>query len=354
MKKLRVLVSPAVFAAAGLFVAGLGRAADAPSADQANPGASGGVRIAAWNMKWFPLGRPLPIDNSGETAKARGDRLEWEKRRLNSAARFIRWQDADVVLLEEMRDRKTCEELVAQPCFTNWKVNACSEFPQVPEATIPAHQNAIVSRFVAVDAGFGLWKTNATLCPPRGYVWAVLDIRGSLVAFVGVHLKSNYIPAEVEDKEAQAKLNTAIREESARQLVAFADTLHGKRYGARKVSDVFLAGDFNTSIFDKAFAGEKTIPVVKAAGYKDCFDKMPEASRYTMPESKWYPPTVFDYLFHKGRTRVSGPEVSIPSYTSDHQMISVVFAGGKPPVARPAEKPEGKAGEKGKAESSPR
>ncbi len=321
---------------------------DLPKDRDNPPPPSEGVRIAAWNMKWFPLGRPLPIDNNGETAKAKDSRIKWEKKRLNSATRFIRWQDADVVLLEEMRDRKTCEELVAQPCFTNWKVNTCSEFPQVPEATIPAHQNAIVSHFDAVDAGFGLWKTNATLFPPRGYVWAVLDIRGSLVAFVGVHLKSNYIPAEVEDKEARAKLNTAIREESARQLVAFADTLYGKRYGEREVGDVFLAGDFNTSIFDKGFEGEKTIPIIKAAGYEDCFDKIPEASRYTMPESKWYPPTIFDYLFHKGRTRVSGPEVSIPSYTSDHQMISVVFAGEKPPVARPAEKPEGK------AESAPR
>lgn len=314
----------------------------------APPPASGsGVRVAAWNMKWFPLGRPLPLDNSAETDKARESRLGWEKRRLSSAARFIRWQDADIVLLEEMRDRKTCEELVSQPCFTNWRVNACSEFPLVPDATIPAHQNAIVSRFQTVDAGFGLWRqaTNG-LAPPRGYVWAVLDVNGRLAAFVGVHLKSNYIDAGVEDKEAQAKLNTALREESARQLVAFADTLHGKRYGDRRVKDVFLAGDFNTSFFDKTYAGEKTLPFVRSAGYADCFAKVPEKLRFTMPESKWYPPTVFDYIFHKGEWVVSGPEVSIPSYTSDHQMISVVVAGRKKPVERGSHPQDGNAEKK--------
>lgn len=305
-----------------ILIAALFAVAFSGFADDAVPGSkpvsavhSNSVRIAAWNMKWFPSGYPV---KAGDKPNAQS-----EYKRINSAARFIRRENPDIVMFEEMRDLATCTNLLAQMDVKGWQVSACSEFPKVPDMEIPTHQNAIISHYKAVDSGFREWKFMEEVRPPRGFVYAVLDIDGRLVACFGIHLKSNYIGDDVEDKDAQAKINTKMREVSAKQLVAAVGEFCAKDYGGRKISDVFIGGDFNSSIFDKAYAGEKTMQIFKDAGFSDCFDGVPEAERYTMPESKRYKATVFDYMLHRGPAKTSDPKVAIKQYTSDHQMISV-------------------------------
>lgn len=288
--------------------------------------AGNNVRIGAWNMEWFPVGHLL---KEGEVSNPTN-----EARRISSASRFMRWQEMDVVMLEEMRDKATCEALVAGINRPTWQVNVCSEFPTPPEFTVPTHQNAIISRFHAVDSGFVRWKAEGEIQPPRGYSWAVLDINGELNLFCVVHLKSNYIKDDVEDKDAVAKINRTMREMSARQLVTAIDKMSTKEYNGRKIVNTIVGGDFNLSIFADAWKGERTIQTFLDAGFVDVFANVPLKDRYTMPETKWYPTTVFDYLLIKGPAKFSGPEVSIPQYTSDHQMVTVVLYGTKTPLKR--------------------
>ena len=68
--------------------------------------------------------------------------------------------------------------------------------------------------------------------------------------------------------------------------------------------------------------GSGAVMALKKKGFKDCFEGVPE--RNTMPESKYYPATCFDYLFIKGSSEFFAPVVSKKQYTSDHKMISVV------------------------------
>lgn len=274
-----------------------------------------GVRVAAWNMKWFPSGRPI--------LEEKDRKRDQEQKRIDHAAGFIEWQKADIVLLEEMRDLEATTALAtSEKMKGTWKVNAITDFSYNAGATIPPHQNAIISRFDAVDAGWRPWKGDGGITPPRGFVFAVFDLGGHLTAVVGVHLKSNYIPADAEDADKLPAINRRMREISAAELVAFADELSKKRYGGRHIENIIVAGDFNTSIFDPAYDGEKTIPTMLEAGFMDCFEGV--AERNTMPESKWYPATCFDYMFAKGGAELFAPVVAPKSWTSDHQMISVI------------------------------
>lgn len=285
------------------------------------PGASAsdareGVRIASWNMKWFPVGYPVLESKDRNPAR--------ELKRISHAASFIAWQQADIVLLEEMRDLEAATMLATNAEMKGtWKVNAITAFASHPEATIPPHQNAIISRFDAVDSGWRTWKGTADSKPPRGFVYAVFDLNGALTAVVGVHLKSNYIPQDAPDADRQPAQNRRMREVSARELVAFADEICARDYAGRHVENVVVAGDFNTSIFDRGYDGEETIPTMLKAGFKDCFDGV--AERNTMPESKWYPATCFDYMFMRGSAETFAPVVAPASWTSDHQMISAAF-----------------------------
>lgn len=281
---------------------------DRPKNYKVQPKEPGEVRIGAWNMKWFPSG-------SKDPKPARE-----ENKRLGSAARFLRWQLMDVVMFEEMRSAEVCSNLVKHSAIEGFRVNACSQFPR--QGKFPQHQNAIVSRYDAVDSGWKLFDRSKT-APPRGMVWAVLDIEGTLYGFVAVHLKSNYIPWWAEDEEETAKWNRAKREDSAEQLVKFADELLAREYDGRKVAAVFVGGDMNTSRFEEAYKDEKTIPIIMAAGYRDVFEDVPVEQRYTMLETRDYPNSVFDYLFVKGDAATSRPETTPMQYTSDHRMIYV-------------------------------
>ena len=276
-----------------------------------------GVRIAAWNLRWFPAGYPLKPGTEPDA--------KHEYERTDSVARFIRRECVGVVMLEEVRNRKVLEALVANKALDGWRINSISDFPATYGAAIPTHQNAVISKFATIDSGFVKWRRRKGIFPPRGFVWAVLDTGTNLTAVIGVHLKSNFISDDVEDKAIEAAKNTRKREESAQQVVRFAESLLGKVYDGRKVSDVFVAGDFNTSYCDPAYAKELTLHYMKDAGYRDTHTSLPEARRYTMPRSKWYPPTVFDYIFHKGTHVTKEPNVAEKQYTSDHQLISVVL-----------------------------
>lgn len=287
----------------------LSRASDAPPPRE-------DVRVTAWNMKWFPSGRPILKDEDCNPKQ--------EYKRIDSAARFIAWQQADVVMLEEVRNREVCEMLCTNEALTGWSVDAVTDFPFLEGAPVPPHQNAIISRFNPVDAGWREWKEEGGVRPPRGFVWAVYDFAGSLCAVVGVHLKSNYIPADAKDPETLPALNRRMREISARQLAAFAAELKARQFDGRRVSEVIVGGDFNTSIFDSAYDGEKTVPTMLGAGFRDCFEGV--ADRTTLPASKWYPATCFDYIFAQGGSEFYGPVIAPKSWTSDHQMISAVFA----------------------------
>ena len=283
------------------------------------------VRISAWNMKWFPSGYPITEDKAPNPKQ--------EAKRISSAARFIRWQQTDVALLEEMRDLATCEALISVPTGTNsaplktqgWKVNVCSDFECPTNAPVPTHQNAIISKFDAVYTNCVTWTPKDEVIPPRGFVCAVLDINGHLTGLIGLHLKSNFIEDECTNKVFEAQLNRKKRELSAAQVVAFADELLEKEFNGRKVEDVFVCGDFNTSIFDEKYNGEKTVPTFLEKGYEDAHASLPTNNfkRATMPKSKWYPPTTFDYIFHKGAGKLVNPDIAPAQYTSDHQLISV-------------------------------
>lgn len=275
-----------------------------------------GVRIGTWNMRWFPSGYPIKEESRRNPQR--------EYKRIDSAARLIARDKVDILVMEEMRDRKTCEMLVTNDALKGFIVNACTEFTAPPDAAVPPHQNAIISRYEAVDSGYREWKYSRKykVRPPRGFVYAVYDISGSLVGVVGIHLKSNYIPENDPNGENAPKVNRTMREESSRQLLKFTKELLAKDYNGRKIDSIVIAGDFNTSLFDDGYKGEETITSLLDKGYADCFKGVPE--RNTMPKSKYYPATCFDYILIKGSAEFFAPLVSVKQYTSDHKMISVV------------------------------
>jgi endonuclease/exonuclease/phosphatase family metal-dependent hydrolase len=268
------------------------------------------VKICTWNMRWFPSGSPVQ-----KPAKD-------EFKRTDSAARFLNWQKVDVVMLQEVRSAEVVTNLIKQMERPDMKVVACTAFPTLPTDPVPSHQNAIISHFPVLESGYAAWEKADGLEPPRGYAYAVLDCNGVLTLCFSVHFKSNFI-AEGEDQEKTPIINRKTRELTARQFVAIADKLSQKEFDGRKIEAVFLAGDFNTSIFDDNFKGETTIKTIIDGGYRDVYADVPQDKRETMPATKWHSSTVFDYIFYKGEKKLDDPYIAPKSWISDHRLVSI-------------------------------
>ncbi len=297
------------------------------------------VRIAAWNMKWFPTGyptynpitlgeekNPIPHDEKIKTKKPTEKQLNRIKYRINQAAEQITKEEADIIILEEVRSYEICEMLTkeASAAYTNdLQVDSCTVFPTYIDAAVPAHQNAIISHANAIASGWQEWEEKDGIKPPRGFVWAIYELNDIVLMTIGVHLKSNYISDDEPDPEAAPLRNRAMRELSTKQLVEFCRTMQQKDHYGRKITDIIIGGDFNTSVFDKNYDGEKTIPTLLEAGFKDCHEGVP--NRNTMGASKKYPATCFDYLFHLGNAEILSPVVAKDTKISDHRLISILI-----------------------------
>ncbi len=265
------------------------------------------LRVATWNIRWFPSGRPIAVAPSVE------------RQIIGAAAREVRKAEPHIICLQEIRDREAAAELARSSRLPGLKVVACTEFAPFSE-DIPAQQVAILSNLPLVEGGYEPWRASGYVDPPRGYAYAVLETPAGLVAVFAVHLKSNFI-TEGRDVERLTTLNRLKRELSSTQLQAAADRL-GRRL-RRPVTRVILAGDFNTSLDDPRWTEESTLRGLEEAGFRSCFEGMPPRRTKTLPATDYYPAVTFDYIWHRGFSEQHDTHVHPKRWVSDHRMVSV-------------------------------
>ena len=211
----------------------------------------------------------------------------------------------------------TCSRFLARLGDSRLRLAVCSDFWFDP-TNRSLQQLAIFSRLPVRRAGFERWAAQDFVHPPRGFAWAILDAGPTNVAFFDVHLKSNFIP-EDQDQKRQTVLNRLKRELAARQLLARIDELAGP--GAPAV----VAGDFNTALEDERFAEEETIRIFLDAGFRDAFEGIPEADRPTLPANDWYPAATFDHILVRGLPEPAARSVGADIRTSDHRPLRASF-----------------------------
>ena len=272
----------------------------------------GGITVATWNMEWFPSGNPEPQAPS------------FEKRQIKTAGKILReTRVPDILIAEEIRDRETCDKLVKQIRDSDFKCDVCSDFMYTP-TNRGLQQVAIFSRYPTVKKGAVPFHFRNGVFPPRGFAWAVFNINGAYLAVYALHLKSNYIPEEL-DPAVVGPQNVQKREEAVRQILAHAKRLCNRGANGKKIAGVIIAGDFNTSLEDSRFAGEMTCKLLLDAGFKDAFEGVPTEQRTTLPANDFYPPAIFDRLYALGFDSPLGRLILPQTEVSDHCPVYVVW-----------------------------
>jgi endonuclease/exonuclease/phosphatase family metal-dependent hydrolase len=266
-------------------------AQDAPSSQ---------LTVTFWNVQWFPGRRP----NASRTEESRQTHaVHADLARLNS----------DIIALEEVRDYEHAA-LAVKP-LAGFKVDVCSAFPP-REGQDEAQQVAITSRLQPLSAWSELWNRSGALVPPRGFAFAAYQLAPrQLVLVYAVHLKSNR--GEIHE-------NIRIREESMKQLLTHMKAMN-EAYGKFGELSWIVGGDFNTAPDELRFAGEKTIPHLRADGFHWCWQGIPFNSRVTLPADLRYPAACFDHIFYRGATLLKVSVANTSPQSSDHRAVTAIL-----------------------------
>ncbi len=275
------------------------------------------VRVTTWNMEWFPSGSPGSVSEAIETA------------RIGEAANHLQALDSDVLLLQEVRDWQTCERLVHALLPLKYEVLVCSAFRDRFSGAAGRQQVAVVAKRSAQAAWAEQWHASGRVDPPRGFAFASIQFGDFEVGFYCVHLKSNLVR---RNDPLEPEMNIAKREVAVQQIVDHVREMQTRVMPS--ISQVVIAGDFNTNKDQSLFVSERTLDVISDAGFRDVLAPFPLASRITHPGTHGYPDATFDYIFVKGARRFSPPNIS-GSEISDHRSLTcdIDLAAAQRPAA---------------------
>jgi endonuclease/exonuclease/phosphatase family metal-dependent hydrolase len=139
------------------------------------------IRITTWNLEWFPNG------------SARDASSEMQAQRIKAGADVLRPIDADIILLQEVRDYDACARLGEAIAPGTYHVAICSAFKEPFQSGLGKQQVAILSKYQAQAAWAEPWKSMNGVDPPRGFAFAWFKIGSEEIGVYSVHLKSNLI-----------------------------------------------------------------------------------------------------------------------------------------------------------------
>jgi endonuclease/exonuclease/phosphatase family metal-dependent hydrolase len=255
------------------------------------PPPEGHLRIATWNLEWFPGRVPEPT-------------LEQQQDHMASAKTALKTLKPDVLLTQEVRDWASMEELVS--VIPPIQVHLVSQFGDRPQ------NQSVASRLTADSAWAASWKYGGAN-PPRGYAFAALQLPdGRFLLCYSLHLKSNL---------GELRTNIAMRQESSRQLLQHVVEML-KVYGQRGPCAVIVAGDMNTSLDDPKFAADASVRAMIAAGFHWTHEGVPFEKRTTIPANEKFPDNCFDHILTLG---LGKPVASAKPFQkiSDHYPVIV-------------------------------
>ena len=249
--------------------------------------ASQSLKIAAWNLQWFP--GKIPDGGTPEEQEAH----------VKAVVNELKVIDADILLLQEIRDTEVLRD-IAKKELPDYSLDIISDFEGNLEV-------AILSKapYRANDSYMeGFYRAN-TIDPPRGFVAATVKLdESNMLAVYSVHLKSN--SGGIEE-------TTPKREESARQLITFNNNLkeRAKSHNMNLIS--VIGGDFNSDPTSDNWADDKTLSILINEGFKWTGKNTAQEDRISWLSDGRYPDACFDHIM------VSAPEGFVVSDSVTHK-----------------------------------
>jgi endonuclease/exonuclease/phosphatase family metal-dependent hydrolase len=272
------------------------------------------LRVTTWNLNFRPVALASPADT----------------RRLAEIASILESLNADMVLLQEVPDRETCEKLAALLQTARYQVAVCSAFTDVSGHKLS--QVAILTRQSVVASGTESWKPEKSIAPPGGFAWVAVRRGATTIVACSVQLKEN---TTNDDPERDTQINILTRELAAGQLVQLARSIE-RDLDARPTATL-IGGSLNTDPDQPEFVSENTLRLFQDDGFKSAWNDLPLPDRITRPGDGRVPDATSDYILVRGASFLGTPIV-VPSDVSNHLPVTgnVVVPMAAPVAVAPA------------------
>ena len=256
------------------------------------------LRVTTWNLNFSP----------------QAPASEPDEKRLANIASVLNSLKADVILLQEVPDRRTCERLAALLKPSRYQTATCSAFTDLSGHDLP--QVAVLTRKPVAAAWTEPWKPEGLIAPPGGLAFAAIRHDTGLVIVYSVQLKNN---ATSGDFERDTQINILKRELSAAQLLQHARSIEARLTSL--AAAIIIAGSLNTNPEESQFVSENTLRLLEQAGFKSAFDGAPLENRVTRRGTGQYAAATVDYVFAKRANFLVNPNI-LASQLSGHLPVT--------------------------------
>ena len=260
--------------------------------------------VVTWNLEWFPSG-----SSKGFASK------EIESQRISSVSETLRQLNCDIIIIQEVRDNKSCEDLIEALKPLKYTISVCTKFKDAFGGGVGLQQIAILSKIPATASWAENWNSVSISDPPRGFAFASYTIGTNNIGVYGVHLKSNLTRGDIERGR---QLNILKRELAAEKVMRHINESPFNRTNSLEV--VIVGGDFNTTLDQNEFASERTLTIFADNQFESKYEGVDSKQRITIPGKGKYPDATFDYLFVRPKSISSKPSIT-PVTVSDHYPV---------------------------------
>jgi Endonuclease/Exonuclease/phosphatase family len=273
-------------------------------------GAPPGLRVTTWNLQ------PSPA------VGATGWSPSFQQSLIQEAATNLSALKPDVILLQQVAHRQSCDQLAQGLLPQEYNVAVCSAFRDPETGALSRQQVAILTKAKPYLAWPVSWKNGrATPALSGGWAFAAVRVAGQNVGFFSVQFGDGAL--------AKSLVAPQQREESARQLIEQIATMGN--WTTNRPESFFVGGNFNTTLDDPTLRGESTLANLEALGFADSFTGVPMDQRITLPANSHRPGATVDYIFSKNAHAVGHPLISRPALM-EHCAVTCDLEFALPPV----------------------
>lgn len=281
------------------------------------------LRVTTWSMQ------PKTVaEQANGVARLKTNRVQ-------DAAAVLKKLDPDVIILQQVENWQSCDELVKALRPTNYNLMVCSSFRDKRTGALSRQQVAILAKAKPYISWSEAWKGNGQMAAaPGGFAFAALRLEKKNVGFFSVQLGDAALPGT----EQQSVTQQQGREESARQMLQQIAAL--QNWTANRIEALVVAGDFNTSLDNPQLADEKTLRLLDESGLANAFSNVPANQRITFPGNDQRADATFDYIFTRNAGLVATPTIFTTAWaehypvTCDLDLNAPKQAPAAVPVAR--------------------
>ena len=233
---------------------------------------AGTFRVTTWNLE-FPA--------VGGTNDAR----------LQEAAAALKQLNPDVILLQQVRDWKECDQLAQALKPAQYAVQVCSSFRDAGTGALSEQQVAILSKAKAYFSWSEGWRSQGDRALRGGFAFAALQIGQKRYGFFSTQAGAG--PADGRNIEQQAA-STNAQAGSVTQLLAQVGSV--SNWVANRVEAFVVGATFDTHAAGWPAVRDNALRLLDVAEFGDAFREVPAAQTITVPGRSGQPSAAADYI----------------------------------------------------------